>query len=313
MPPRRTLLRAGAWTGLTAALAAGVSGCGIRLEDDAPTIPFLTRTPIPDEALLVAAYRRAAGLAEKATQAAGVAGAAQVTQRHTGQAHVLRAILDAGAVPERIISGATSPTATSSGPKQPGPTAVSAAELGQAVAITARESLTAAGLFMAHRALGASVAAHDAASQIGLGGAPAWPARDPLPAGVAAGLLTVTRACAYAVQVAAAHLSGAERTALMVLIDVLGAREEALIVAVTPPPPPTLGYRLPFPVTGAGEARRLVTVALGNLVDRGLDRLEDIPPGTSPLVEVVRLQAEAVTLASAHGVPWPTMPGLRVG
>ena len=112
MPPRRTLLRAGAWTGLAAALAAGVSGCGIRLEDDAPEIPFLSRTPIPDEGPLIAAYRRATALADLAARARGVVGASEVTERHTRQAQVLRAILDAGAVPERIIRGPETPTAS---------------------------------------------------------------------------------------------------------------------------------------------------------------------------------------------------------
>ncbi len=313
MPPRRTLLRVGAWTGLAAALAAGASGCGIRLEDDAPTIPFLSRTPIPDEALLVAAYRRATDVAEQATHAAGVAGAAEVTQRHTRQAQVLRAILDAGAVPERIVSGPATPTATTTGPTQPTPTAVSAPELGAAVSTAAHESLSAAADFITHRALAASIAAHDAAGLTRLGGSPSWSTHEPLPPAVAAGLLTVTRACTYAVQVAAAHLTGSERVGLLETITALGRREATLSSALSPVAPPPLGYRLPFPATDPVKARRLVIAALANLVDRGLDGIADIPAGSSSLVELIRLEAEAVSLATTHGGAWPTMPGLSVG
>lgn len=120
MPPRRTVLRAAGLAGLSAVAGIGLAGCGIRLEDDAPTIPFVSRQPIPDEALLVAAYRRATALAGVAGRATGVPLAPEVTQRHTRQAQVLRAILETGQVPERIISGPPGSTATAtSGPTAP--------------------------------------------------------------------------------------------------------------------------------------------------------------------------------------------------
>ncbi len=306
MPPRRTLLRAGAWTGLAAALAAGVSGCGIRLEDDAPEIPFLSRTPIPDEGPLIAAYRRATALADLAARARGVVGASEVTERHTRQAQVLRAILDAGAVPERIIRGPETPTA--SAPIPATLATVSASALAAAVGAKARESIAAVGSFTEHRSLGASVAAHDAAGEM-----LTWPHRDPLPPAVANGLLSVTRACAYAVQVATAHLSAPERAGHLETLKALGRRESYLASTLTPVPAPPLGYRLPFPATDPAQGRRLVTAALGNLVDRGLDGLDGIPLGSTALVEVVRLEAEAVVLATAHGVPWPAFPGLALG
>jgi hypothetical protein len=333
MPPRRTVLRGAGWTGLSILLGLGLSGCGIRLEDDAPTIPFLSRQPIPDEALLVAAYRRAVELSAVAARASEVPLGAEVAQRHTRQAQVLRAILDAGQVPERVISGPagaatgsppllptaaptaapTAGTTTGAATAPTGPAAVSADELGRTARGTADASIAAAGAYVTHRALGVAVAAHDAATANILGAPPVWPAGDPLPTSVATPLLEVTRASGYAIQVAASHLLDTERAGLLATIVALSRREAALAAGLTPVPLPTLGYRLPFPVTAPAEARRLVVTVLSNLIDRGLDGIERIPPGSSALIEVVRLEAEAVSLAAGHGVAWPTMPGLALG
>jgi len=330
MPPRRTVLRAAGWVGLSAVAGIGLAGCGIRLEDDAPPIPFVSRQPIPDEALLVAAYRRATALAGVAGRATGVPLAPEVAQRHTRQAQVLRAILDAGQVPERIISGPPGSTATAtsgstgtsdgtatttstSAPTNAVRPPVTAEELARAARDTADASIAATGSFVTQRALGVAIAAHDAAGAASLAAPPVWPSRDPLPAPVATPLVEVTRACEYALEVAAAHLLDTDREALLATVAALTRREAALAAALTPNPLPALGYHLPFPVTGPGDARRLVSVVLRNLVDRGLDDLDRIPQGSSGLLEVVRLEAEAVTLAVAHGVAWPTMPGLALG
>lgn len=333
MPPRRTVLRGAGWTGLSILLGLGLSGCGIRLEDDAPTIPFLSRQPIPDEALLVAAYRRAVELSAVAARASEVPLGAEVAQRHTRQAQVLRAILDAGQVPERVISGPagaatgsppllptaaptaapTAGTTTGAATAPTGPAAVSADELGPTARGMADASIAAAGAYVTHRALGVAIAAHDGATANILGAPPAWPAGDPLPASVATPLLEVTRASGYALQVAASHLLDTERTRLRATIVALSRREATLAAGLSPAPLPALGYRLPFPVTTPAEARRLVIAILSNLIDRGLDGIERIPAGSSALIEVVRLEAEAVSLAAGHGVSWPTMPGLALG
>ena len=328
MPPRRTVLRAAGWASLAMMAGAGLSGCRIRLQDDAPTIPFISRQPIPDEDLLVSAYRRAVELAAVAARASGVPLAAEVTQRHTRQAQTVRAILAAGLVPDHVISGpaptgpapaggtATSHTATTS-PTAAGAPAATAEELGHAARDAANGSIAAAGSFATHRALGVAIAAHDAAEATSLGAPPDWPTHDPLPPSVATALVEVTRACEYALQVAAAHLLDKERAALLATLVALSRREATLTAGLTagltPEPKPALGYRLPFPVAGPEAARRLVVAVLGNLVDRGLDGIERIPAGSSAVLEIVRLQAEAVTLAVTHGVVWPTMPGMALG
>ena len=49
-PTRRDALRSATLVGLWAGLGT-VGGCGVRLEDDAPDVPFLPRrTPVPAEA-----------------------------------------------------------------------------------------------------------------------------------------------------------------------------------------------------------------------------------------------------------------------
>src|SRR3954465_14090397 len=91
--PRRTAVAGGA------AVVPSASGCGIRLEDDAPRLPLLpTRTPMPGEAELVALTRDTAALA---TLAGGVPGAlgAELATLHRRQHTVLRTALVAGGVP----------------------------------------------------------------------------------------------------------------------------------------------------------------------------------------------------------------------
>lgn len=316
MPPRRTILRATGWTVWAAATGTGLSACRIRLEDDTPAIPILRRTPIPDEAVFVAAYRRALALADAGTRAAGVPFAAEVTRRHTRQAQVLRALLDAGNVPENVMRGAvptatSGPSASSSTSTATGAPAVTAQELRALTQAAATESIAAVTAFAEHLSLAVALAAHDAAGAAATGAAVAWPTGGRVPAGVVAPLLEPTRACVYALAVAAAHLPDSDRASALATVSDLNRRERAL-VADLPAPPPPLGFRLPFAVTDAQTAGRLITLVLANLVDRGLDTVESIPPGSAELVEIARLQAEAVGLAVRHGVPWPTMPGLTL-
>lgn len=93
VPPSRRLV-------LTGALAAGVTtltGCGIRLEDDAPRIPFVpTREPIPGESALLAML----GALE--------ASAAQYADE---RADLLRRALIEAQVPEDLVAGVTAPAA----------------------------------------------------------------------------------------------------------------------------------------------------------------------------------------------------------
>lgn len=333
MPSRRLVLR-GALTGAAVAGASMLAGCRVRLEDDAPAVPFLERAAIPDEAVLIQTYREALDLAALAARVPGPL-AAEVAPQHQRQAAVVLEILTAGGVPSAAIAPPASTPSTTTGPPAPpsaavtpgparapstaptapptaappaaDPAALAAAEL-QALAPSALTTLAAT---VAHRTLFTAVTAHRAATASLFGATPAWPAAPALPATVGARTLDAARTARYAVQVAAAHLAGAQRELALGAIATLDRRVADLTKAAsgvaTPPP---LGYRLPFPVANADDAVRLLATALGALVAGGLQSAADLPLAAPAYVELVRLHTEAVLLARPWGVALTAFPGL---
>lgn len=301
MPSRREVGRVLGLLGLGS--AAALAGCGLRLEDDAPTIPFVPRRTIPDEALLIAARRRADALARLAAQ---VPGAAEAAARHTRQVDVLDAILHAGGVPADLVVPTTSATASgsraSSSAVTTAPAPVTPADLGAREAALPADGLTSG---TTQRTLLASIAAHDSATAAALGVPVAWPAGDPLPAPAADSLLGSTRAAAYGIEVAAARTPAGARAELLQALAELRGREAALAALSTTPAP--AGYALPSGLS----PQALVTHVLGVLVDQGLAPLTHVPAGSRAVVEVIRLLADAVALAARHGVPPTPFPGLR--
>ncbi len=89
-PNRRLVL-----TGALTLSAAALTGCGVRLEDDAPDIPFIPeRDPIPGEAALLAVL----GALEAST---GPSSQERATSLHQA--------LEQAQVPAKVIAGATAP------------------------------------------------------------------------------------------------------------------------------------------------------------------------------------------------------------
>jgi len=115
--------------------------------------------------------------------------------------------------------------------------AVLAGQLPRAARDTADASIAASGSFVTQRALGVAIAAHDAAGAASLAAPPVWPTRDPLPAPVATPLVGVTRACEYALEVAAAHLLDTDRESLLATVAALTRREATLAAVITCPSP----------------------------------------------------------------------------
>lgn len=308
MPSRRALLGAlGVGTGLVA-----VAGCGIRLESQAPaTATADARVPIPDEALLLTLTDRATELAGLAARVPGTGApgaiAAAAAPRHTAQARVLQAILDAAAVPR------PTPAAASTGATASHPAASSAPTGATAAALGAREAaLPAVQTASTHRDLLTALLAHDGATATLLGATPTWPTPPgSLPAVAAVAALGPTRAARYAVQVAAARRSVAARGADLELDAALRRREVALLAAAgTDAPAPALGYAVPTSSGAVVDPDRLVSAALTGLVERGLDPLAAVPADSPALVDVARLLAEAVVLAAARGVAVTPFPGM---
>jgi hypothetical protein len=331
MPSRRAVVRAGS-AGASAGVAAMVASmlasmlaaCGIRVELPAPTPGPPDRVPMPDEEAIVAAALRAQALAGLAH----AVGDEPVATRHTAQAQVWAELLAAGGAPRptatttvststALATPATATTATSasatgtsdsSAPASagapttpPGPVRLGAAEAELPDPHSVRT----------HRDLHVAALAHDASTAALLGVAPQWPPADPLPPAAAVSLLGPTRAARYAVQVAAAHRPAIDRAPDLALDAALERRERALVaVAGSAAPAAPLGYTLPFAVRSPGDADRLVRTVLDSLVASGLDPLDALPPGSTTLLAVARLHAEAVTLAAGRGIAPAPFPGL---
>ena len=123
---RRALL---AVAGLGA--AAALTGCRVRLEDDAPRVPLLpTRAPIPDEGALLQALADTRDLQAAAAALGGARTAtpARLAAAHARQVAVLEQVLRSARVPQASWaasppppSPAPTPTPTSSGSPAPRP------------------------------------------------------------------------------------------------------------------------------------------------------------------------------------------------
>lgn len=150
-----------------------LAGCRVRLEDDAPHVPFVpTREPIADEAYLVGLLAELHRLAEAAA-AVQPARPALVTA-HTTQADVVESLLERAGVPSATISPTSTATAsTSAAQARPTPAALATLE---AAALAPAAIRQLAALTTPHAGQVRSIAVHRAAAAQGLGTPPRWPA-----------------------------------------------------------------------------------------------------------------------------------------
>lgn len=327
LPSRRTVLWGGCRLAAVAATAA-LGGCSIRLQDDAPDIPLLQRRSIPDEAALIAEFHLATSLSQMAGRIPLPAAlVTQLTRIHATQAQVVHGLLSRGGVPDHLITGATptsSATATAttaipatatsvptSAVSAPPPATVAQLTAAEAAAVSAEVLAVVAGATEANRSVLASVAAQRAAATGLLGGTVTWPDADPLAPPSAARLLEATRPVVYAFEVVAAQLAGDKRLPALATLAALRVRAGELTAAAgasaTADP---LGYALPYPVTSPDLAHRLAGEVLTRLVEGGLELVPVLPAGSTSLTAIVRLQAQAQSLAHDWGatpVPFPGM------
>lgn len=310
-PSRRTILRGGALVAI-ALPTATLTGCGIRLQDDAPPIPLLRRRSIPDEAALVTGVREATVLSQ---MAARVPGAPESVTRlggiHRVQADVLHSRLTAGGVPDHVIATPTASPTPTAAVSAPPPATVADLAAAERQAATAAALAVVASATTANRVVLAAVTAQRLAAADELGGAATWPAADPLPVVSAATLLEATRSVAYAFEVIAAQLSGAARSAALATSAELAARQRELtaMAGVSAALEP-LGYALPFPASTPAAATRLATTVLTSLVALGLGPVTQLPRGSSAHTTLVRLQVQAQHLGRSWGVAPVPFPGM---
>ncbi len=249
--PGRRLLLAGTGTVLLGAL----TGCGVRLEDDAPRLPLVpTRRPLPAQDLMAALVRDTAALAADAPLLGDDLGAALATA-HRRQVTVLRTTLLRAGVPAGDLDPSPSPSPSVSSTADP-------RRLRSDLAARESAGAAAAPSFAAAPAelLPTLAALHaQRVAAAALLGDPARPAGDP-PAGTGPtdAVVALRRAC-YLLEVAAARSAGARRERAVVTLGVLRAlRDDA---SRPGQPAPALGYPLPFAVRSGADVDRLAARA----------------------------------------------------
>lgn len=331
-PTRRSVL---AVLGLTTA-ALPLAACGIRLEDDAPRVPLVpTREPIPGEGVLLSLWLGATELAEQAAELGGAATSlpARLATLHQEQARVLRSLLRSLGVPDRVVAEtqslqqarATAPTTTATPapggtatatPSSPSGTATapSPASLGAAEAATLSADSFAelARLGRGTVVTPAAALAQRAAAATLLGETPLWPTPRSLVApALAADALEASRAAVYGMEVVAAQSQGGQRrlaTATLATLRARAAAQEGL--AGDSAGPASLGYPLPFAVTGARAARRLAVHVLDGLRAGQAAAAEQAAGDVTSLVACMQWLAEAEVLCHRWGMPLEPFPGL---
>lgn len=319
-PGRRLLL-----AGVGAVLLAPVSGCGIRLEDDAPRLPLVpTREPLAGETALVALTRDCLHLADLAEALATPLGRDLATL-HRRQHTVLRTTLAARRVPAADLDATASPTASATGSATgsatatpttaptPRPTVPPASSLGaaeaEAAAGASRFSAVAADLLPPLAALHAQ---RWAAARLLTGTAPARPVSAGPPHGADSdALVAAADTATYLAEVGTARSTGARRrraeatlAALRDLVADLRSGED--------PPQIALGHPLPFPVRTAADVDRLFLESLTSLratLGGGLAGLVGADPVAGLVAGTCWL---GVVEVEAHrwGAPLAPFPGL---
>jgi hypothetical protein len=316
---RRALL---AVAGLGA--AGALTGCRVRLEDDAPRVPLLpTRQPIPDEGALLQALADARDLQAAAAALGGARTAtpARLAAVHARQVAVLEQVLRSARVPQSSYAATSSP-ATSAGPAPAAPspsgsptTAVkpTRAALAQQEALAVQPgALTAlAGASPQHLPLMAALTAQRAAAATLLGGSVHWPASRVAPRAAAPELLAAVRSATYGLEVVATQAGTAGRARALAVLATLRPREEQLqALAGTDAGAPPLGYRLPFAVTTPASAVRLARALFPDLL-LSVGSAYGAGAGDRPgLVGLVRWSAQLQAQAGAWGAAPTPFPGL---
>ncbi|MGL5930765.1 MAG: hypothetical protein ACRCY8_17685 [Dermatophilaceae bacterium] len=332
---REDLTRRRLLTGLAGGAAAAVAGCGIQLEDGAPSLPLVpTREPVPGEDALIALSADSRRLADLAARLPGALGVA-LAGLHGRQYSVLRAALLDDGVPARLLDSPTpssGPTSSGSTPAT-GPDARSGTRSSSAPAGTPRPSqppgTTAAAVAAAEaagataaarfptvapslRAMVAALHAQRFAAVVALTGAAPVVAGGSVGGGVLRDLAGRTTAAAYLVEVAAARSTTAQRAraeTTLARLRSLSADHRALGAD----PEPAAGVPLPFPVRGTADAARLTRAALTALRDEHGRVLADLVADSGGAGLAVATRWLGTVEAECHrwGAALEPFPGLR--
>ncbi|KGN36848.1 hypothetical protein [Knoellia subterranea] len=331
--PSRRLVVAGG-LGLIGTAVVSLSGCGIRLEDDAPRVPLLpTRTPLAGEDAMLALLAAVRSAADSAVSPpSSLAGLVQPL--HEQQATVLHDALRSRGVPEADLT--PSPTATATGTPTTTPTGTpvatpspSGSNSAPSTTLDALESVVieaGAGLDDAEEELrpmllGILAQAH---AGLDLAGHPAPPPTDESSSDSAgsawtdvtpvATLITAIRRATYFTQIAAARSTKDQRAAMLRDLAALATVTRELVgTAGDRAPEPELGLPLPHAVTTDEEARRLAAESAGDLLAAWGGELATLADGSpeAAFSDVPRWLGTVAAVAHRRGVALTAFPGLK--
>ena len=296
--------------GLGGTLLAG--GCGVRLEEGAPRIPFVpTREPVPAERVLIDLESASRTLAEQASSLGGDLGPV-LAPLHVAQADLVRETLLHGGLPSKDLKPPASPSA-------PG----SAAELARAeVADVSPPHRLAPASPQVRPSLLALAAQRYAAATLLTGSEPdvgpdpdAGATRLPLPSSAGSLYVELLRA-RYLFQVVAARSADSQRDRAVEASTVLALWAERTRAMLTTVPEPPLGYPLPMAVPDGAAAAQLATQVCVDLLAAHGRVLPEATTGSAPAVETsfdrfTRWIGQAVVLAHDWGVALSAFPGLE--
>ncbi|MCA0179924.1 MAG: ferritin-like domain-containing protein [Actinobacteria bacterium] len=329
-PSRRIALR---WSVVATGSAILLSGCGIRLEEDAPHVPLIPeRTPIPQEANLVALLHHMQSLraAVPAEYAAGLA----------RQVEVLDSALRQGGVPADLLAAPTpseidrtAPSSTTSASAGSSSTSTTPGASGSGSPSTSATTTDPA----KPDAVGLALVASSAAQEVLPGAASAlrptlaamtvsWDllrqsldsnatqmALHPgkLPQAAALTLLSAAREAVYGLEVAAARSGGATRKRAIASLQTVRGRVSVLEGQLGDSAPATpSAYTLPLSVSDDSTARRLIRHLTAGLVTACGATL---PEGTADPKTALASAGwlwESAALDAEWGAPWSAFPGL---
>lgn len=310
-----------------------LSGCGIRLEEDAPHVPLIPeRTPIPQEANLVALLHHMQSLraAVPAEYAAGLARQVEVLDSALRQGGVPADILAAptpseidrtapssttsasagssstSTTPGASGSGSPSTRATTTDPTKPDPVglALVASSAAQEVLPGAAPALrpTLAAMTVSWDLLRQTLDSN--ATQMAL-----HPGRLPLAAALT--LLAAAREAVYGIEVAAARSGGATRKRAIASLQTVRGWVSVLEGQLADSAPATpSAYTLPLSVSDDSTARRLIRHLTAGLVTACGATL---PEGTADPKTALASAGwlwESAALDAEWGAPWSAFPGL---
>lgn len=315
--PRRDVLG----MALLAAGGLALTGCGIRLESDAPRVPLLpTRTPGPDEVALGDARARLLRLQASLTGDASPA-ATTAIRLHTEQLAVITAALSqlgapaatASATASGTSSAAGTGTSTGAGTGTAATSSISTASDADAARLEEQAATTtAAALATATSAylpmLTSLTAAHHRIAQ--LFGAPALPVPTPPAFDEASTLLRTVAAARYGLEVAVVRARGHRDAIETARRSVEGWLRGLTLAAAGSGVGADAGYALPFAVTDDASATRLAAHLLSTVTTgagRAFAGAEHDPTLASYLT---RLTVESDRLATGFGSPVSAFPGL---